>query len=190
MDVSRCAPSVLYAYDLGALWVSGWMPGPRTPPGAQSCADTPTRVRAHRRASPVNKAPSVQFSAIVAHTSLHWVIGRAELFAAVLETIARRDERSCHSRQRLVALNPCAPDGVPRPKRTENGRVHRRSLCPLSCAPPSTGAPLFSSSCAVGWSSVPACRRRRRAPSARRACGAAATPLSSIAASRSSSGSC
>ena len=42
MDVSRCAPSVLYAYDLGALWVSGWMPGPRTPPGAQSCADTPT----------------------------------------------------------------------------------------------------------------------------------------------------
>ena len=31
MDVSRCAPSVLYAYDLGALWVSGWMPGP---PGA------------------------------------------------------------------------------------------------------------------------------------------------------------
>ena len=62
MDVSRCAPSVLYAYDLGALWVSGWMPGPRTPPGAQSCADTPTRVRAHRRANPVNETLSVQFS--------------------------------------------------------------------------------------------------------------------------------
>ena len=63
MDVSRCAPSVLYAYDLGALWVSGWMPGPRTPPGAQSCADTPTRVRAHRRANPVNETLSVQFAA-------------------------------------------------------------------------------------------------------------------------------
>ena len=48
-------------YDLGALWVSGWMPGPRTPPGAR-CADTPTRVRAHRRANPVNETISVQFS--------------------------------------------------------------------------------------------------------------------------------
>ena len=62
MDVSRCAPSVLYAYDLGALWVSGWMPGPRTPPGAQSCADTPTRVRAHRRANPVTETLSAQSS--------------------------------------------------------------------------------------------------------------------------------
>ena len=46
----------------GSFGFSGWMPGPRTPPGAQSCADTPTRVRAHRRANPVNETLSVQFS--------------------------------------------------------------------------------------------------------------------------------
>ena len=61
MDVSRCALWVHSVDDPGALWASGWMPGPRTPPGAR-CADTPTRVRAHRRASPVNKTPSVQFA--------------------------------------------------------------------------------------------------------------------------------
>ena len=32
--------------------------------GAQSCADTPTRVRAHRRANPVNETLSVQFSSV------------------------------------------------------------------------------------------------------------------------------
>ena len=40
MGFSRCALWVRCVYDPGALWASGWMPGPRTRPGAR-CANIP-----------------------------------------------------------------------------------------------------------------------------------------------------
>ena len=111
MDVSRCAPSVLYAYDLGALWVSGWMPGPRTPPGAQSCADTPTRVRAHRRANPVNETLSVQFDFSWAGCTL------CTRHVAAAWRCGRKDASSCLSptATRLLAFDPAGCRGLDQP---------------------------------------------------------------------------